>query len=247
MLLILLAEKTSLYKFKFTKIILFFTSLIFSIYNLNNLTYFISDNILREYSNILISLILLLSSFFILKKGYHTIIKVIILGSYFILLFLLLGLVLPSFYIDLTNLDLNIFLKDNLFLESLHYAFLIFYAYFLIYPISKTKFQKRDLIVSSSSHLVIYLLILAVLGKKLINLYEYPFITILKKVSLIDFVERVELYFSLNYLFCFYFFFLLVVYQLKYLLSLKIKKDKKLNLTLIILVSFIFLASLILL
>lgn len=236
--LILLAERFNIYKFKVVKVVWFFITFFVSIFVLNDITYFISDNILREYSNVLISLMLVISCFFIVNKGYHLLIKIIILASYFIFWFLILGLVLPSFYFDFANLNLNIFLKDNLVFESIYYALLMFYCYFLIYPL-RSKFQIRDLLFNSSFHLITYLIILLVLGNTLTNLYEYPFIIVFKCISLLNFIERIEIFFSLNYLFCFYFFFLLNVYQLKFLFDIKNKKAKYLILLCLLLI-FLF-------
>ena len=53
-LVILFFQKTNIYKFKFFKIFLIIFSFLFLIICLNKLTYFISDNILRNYSLIFI-------------------------------------------------------------------------------------------------------------------------------------------------------------------------------------------------
>lgn len=243
LLFILLFQKLNIRKFKITKLILLIISIIMMILSINQISYFISDNMLREYSVITISITLLLSIIILGNKGYHTIIKVILLAAYFVFFITIFGLLLNFPYVNLSNLSLNLLKTNNLFKETFYYTFLITYSYFLIYPISNTKFKIKDLIVSSSYQILLYLLIISILGFTLTNLYEYPYITIFKKVNLIDFVERVEILFSLNYLFNFYFFLLLCYYQIRNILENKIKKDKNLKTALILITLLVFLTS----
>ena len=74
------------------------------IFTLNKISSFVSDNMLREYSLISISFSLLFSVFILGNKGYHTIIKVILLATYFILFITILGLFLNFPYINISNL-----------------------------------------------------------------------------------------------------------------------------------------------
>ncbi len=241
-LFILLFEKTNIYKYKLTKFILMLISLIFLIFYLNKTTYFISDNILREYSTISISLTLLFTIFFLGNKGYHTIIKVILLAVYFIIFFLILGFATTIPYFDFSNLTTKLFLSNTLFQDSLYYMLLIIYCYFLIYPVSNTKFKTKDLLITTIYQLLTYLFIIGILSLTLTNIYEYPYITIFKKVNLIGFLERIEIIPALNYLFCFYFLLVLSFYQIKNYLK-SILKDKNLIIVLILLFILIFLVS----
>lgn len=246
LLFIFIAEKINLYHFKLTKFLMFLLANFFLIFYTNKLSYFITDNILREYSTILISFTILLTIFILAKKGYHTIIKVILLASYFLFFFSLLGVFLTLPYINIENIT-NISLKsNNLFLESLNYAFLLIYSYFLIYPITKTKFHIKDFFLSIFYQLFTFLLVIFVLGSNLTKLYQYPYIVIFKKVNLIGFIQRIEIIFSMNYLFFFFFLLLLSFYQITYFLKKYIKKDKKINFFLILITIFIFLLSTIL-
>ena len=77
-LLIMLTNNLNLTKYKLTKIIIFLISISILPIFLNKITYFISSNILRNYSGIVISFLILLTSFILIKKGYHTIIKVVL-------------------------------------------------------------------------------------------------------------------------------------------------------------------------
>ena len=246
LLFIFIAEKTNLYHFKLTKFLMFLLAIFFLIFYTNKLSYFITDNILREYSTILISFTILLTIFILVKKGYHTIIKVILLASYFLFFFSLLGVFLTLPYINIENIT-NISLKsNNLFLESLNYAFLLIYSYFLIYPITKTKFHIKDFFLSIFYQLFTFLLVIFVLGSNLTKLYQYPYIVIFKKVNLIGFIQKIKIIFSINYLFVFFFLLLLSFYQISYFLKKYIKKDKKINFFLILITIFIFFLSTIL-
>ena len=243
LLFILLFEKLNIYKYKLTKIILLFISIFFLSFYLNKVTYFISNNILREYSTIAISLILLLVIFFLGNKGYHTIIKVILLSSYFLFFILIIEHLITIPYFELNNITMNILSSNNLFKESLTYTFLIIYSYFLIYPISNTKFKTKDLVITTIYQLLTYLFIIGTLSLTLNNIFEYPYITIFKKVSLIGFIERIEIIPSFNYLFMFYFLLVLSFYQIKYNLNIVLKK-KNLKYLLVLLFILIFLISL---
>ena len=242
--IIKLFEHFNIYKYKLTKVIILILSILLLTYYLNKVTYFISDNILREYSIISITFSLLLSIFTLGNKGYHTIIKVIIISSYFILFTSLLGLILLIPYINITNINISILTFNNIFINTITYVLLIVYSYFLIYPVTKTKFKIKDLIISNIINLISILLINSILNI-LTNYLQYPYVTIFKKVNLIGFIDRVEIIFSMNYLFIFYFLLLIIYYQIFFILKNTLKK-KQLNISLSIISFIIFLFSLIL-
>ena len=243
-LFISLFEKLNLSKFKLTKFLIMIISFIYLIFNLNNITIFIGDNILREYSIVVISLTLLFLIFYLANKGYHTLIKVILLATYFIIFLIIISFLITIPYIDLSNLTINIFKTNNLFKETILYTFNLIYPYLLIYPLSNTKFKVSDFLVTMIFQILFYLLIISILGLTLESIYKYPYITIFKKVSLFGFIERIEIIPSLNYLFCFYFLLVLSYYQVLNYLSLYIKKDKNLNIIKIFIFLLIFLVSL---
>ena len=244
LLFIFLFEKLNLSKFKLTKFLIMIISFIYLIFNLNNITIFIGDNILREYSIVVISLTLLFLIFYLANKGYHTLIKVILLATYFIIFLIIISFLITIPYIDLSNLTINIFKTNNLFKETILYTFSLIYPYLLIYPLSNTKFKVSDFLVTMIFQILFYLLIISILGLTLESIYKYPYITIFKKVSLFGFIERIEIIPSLNYLFCFYFLLVLSYYQVLNYLSLYIKKDKNLNIIKIFIFLLIFLVSL---
>ncbi|MBQ8891896.1 MAG: hypothetical protein IJ068_03420 [Bacilli bacterium] len=238
-----LFEKINIYKYKLTRIILLIISCPLLSFYLNKVTYFISDNILRDYSGLVIAFTLLLSIFILGNKGYHTIIKVIIINCYFIFFITLIGLFILIPYINIQNINLSILNNNNLFNSSVTYIFYLIYSYFLIYSTTNTKFKNKDLIISSSFNIFYILLINSVLSI-ITNYVKYPYIAIFKKVNLIGFIDRIEIIFSMNNLFIFYFLLLLIYYQIYYILKNKLK-SKQLNITLSIISILVFLFSLI--
>ena len=231
-------------KFKINKIFISILSLPILIYYLNKITYFINDNILKEYSLIIITLTLLLSIFILGNKGYHTIIKVILLSSYFIIFISILGIIITIPYININNININIINNNNLLTKTIYSTFIFTYSYIIIYPITNTKFKIKDLSITTIFQILKYLYIYSILGI-LINYLKYPYITIFKKINLLNFIERIEILFSLNYLFIFYFILVLSYYQIYNILKIKINKKKYLNIILIFLYFFIFLISMI--
>lgn len=236
-LLIKLNENINITNFKYSKLVITIISFLIEIIYLNKLTYFISSNILRNYSGIIISLLLIISSLLLIKKGYHTIIKVILLSSYFFLIVTILGIVLGSFYLKAENYNFTI-IQSNLFNSSILYTFLIFYIYLLTFKLSNTKFNFKIFLISICYHLFNYLFVIGILSNTLTNLYEFSFIVIYKKINLLNFIERIEYIFSLNYLFCFYYFFVLNLYYLKSNLKIKNKKNQLIIISLISLIIF---------
>ena len=238
--LIKLLELFNIYKYKITKFILLIISCFLMPLYLSKITYFISDNILRNYSLIPITLTLILSIFILGNKGYHTIIKVIIIESYFIIFTIILGLIILVPYINIENINMSIFKTNNLFLSTLKYIFYLVYSYFLIYSPTKTNYKKTDL--SGSIFNIFCILLINSVLSLVTNYVKYPYITIFKRVNLIGFIERIEIIFSMNYLFIFYFLLLLIYYQIYSILKTKLKK-KQLNITLSIISFLIFLFS----
>ena len=239
-LLITLTNNLNLTKYKLTKIIIFLISISILPIFLNKITYFISSNILRNYSGIVISFLILLTSFILIKKGYHTIIKVVLLSSYFFIFILILGIFLSSFYLKIENYDLSIINDNNLFINSLYYGICIFYIYLICY-LKNAKFNIKTFIYSNLFNLGYYLFIIGILGNTLLNIYEYPYIVIYKKINLLNFIERIEFIFSINYLFCLFYLFTFIYFSIKN--NLIIKKNKYKSFILIVITILIFITS----
>ncbi len=240
---IFLFEKLNLKKSKLFQLLLFLGSILLNIIFLNKITFFISDNILREFSNVLLSFTLILIIALLSYKGKHTITKILLLSSYFIFFILFIGLIYNIFYFKTSNITLKVLTSKNLLLETTTYTFILIYCYFITTS-NQENFKFKNLIISNLFHFFLMIITIGILGSTLTNLYEYPYIVVFKKVSLIGFIERIEIIFSLNYLFIFNFFLFLSFYEIKAYLNNFLKKEKKLNYLFLLLLIIIFLISL---
>jgi len=220
-----LISKINIYNNIITRLFILVISIILFNIFFRETVYYISNNILKNYSLIPISLSLFISIYLITNKGFHTIIKTVLLGSYFILFILLIGIIISfinikSNYILITN--------NNLLNNTIIYSLYEIYCYILIYPITNTKFNNINLFIIKFIQIIIYITISFNLNI-LINYLDYPYIEIFKSIKLIGFIERIEIIFSLNYLFIFYFLLLFIFYQIKFIT----KKKKQLYLIII--------------
>ncbi len=244
-LIILFLKKINYSNSKIYFIVIFICSILLNTISLNKITYFISNNILREFSNILISLTLILLVLFLVYKGKKTILNVLILTSYFIFFNFILGFLANIPYLNLDYLNLDILNSKNIILETLTYTFITIYSYFLTTSFMNKEASFKSLFITSLTNIIIYILVISILSLTLTNIYLYPYLVIYKKVELIGFINRIEIIFSMNYLFCFNFFLLISFYELKNILSKFIKKEKKLNYLFLLILIFIFLFSLV--
>lgn len=225
-ILIFLYQKLNLKKYTIFKILLLFILLYLSITILNNATLFIQDNILKRYSYFLILIPFLALSIYISIKGYHTYIKTIELSSYILIIMYLLSLVLLIPYIKINNYEtLNI----NLSFNFINLSFFILIIYICINYLNNYKLNTKTYIISSLNIIFIKLLIIGILSQTLENIFKYSYISIYKKISYFDFLERLEGFFSLQYLFEYLFLLSLFVLTIKFILLNFIPKQKKTN------------------
>jgi spore germination protein KB len=189
-----------------TLTIIFLTSI-----NYNNLINFISSQYLSKTPKIIITLSFLPAIIYILNKG-----TTVIGRTVFILL------MISASFVTLTILGLIWQIKlDNLLpileqgIKNPIICSLIYVTYnitplFLLTVIPKNeisdkeKLNKRMIITYITANIIIlimFFLILSILGPNLSNLYQYPEYDVLKKVSLIGFIERTESTISLRWTF----------------------------------------------
>lgn len=169
---------------------------------LYNMLLFINYNLLDDIDLIPIGILLIATLIYIVSKGINTIIRV---GGILIFFFLLLAILSIISLIPYSN-PTNIYpLIGNNFMDvtksSIYYSMLslmpIFYL--LIIPksnIERNKVYKRYMIITyvvSSIYLLISIILtLSILGVELTSILNYPDIIVLKKISLLNFIERVE-------------------------------------------------------
>ena len=210
----------------------------FTAINYNNLIDFISSQYLSKTPQIAIALAFLPAIVYILCKG-----TTVIGRTVFILLLISASLVFLTiiglfWQIRLENIlpILENGIKNPIVCSLIYVTYNITPLFLLtVIPkneiIDKDNFNKRVIITYIIGNLVvlmIFFLTLSVLGTNLANLYQYPEYDVLKKVSLIGFIERTESTISLRW--AFYVFTITVIGILfihKYVKHVfKIKNDK---------------------
>jgi len=169
---------------------------------LYNLSLFINYNLLNDIDIIPISTLLILTVIYLVSKGINTITRVS--G---ILIFTFISLAIISF-ISLINYsspsNLYPLLTNNftnISVASIYSSIISVTPIFLLLIIPKDKIEsnkkyKRYMlityIVNAVYLLISFILILSILGIELTSILKYPDIIALQKVSLLNFIQRIE-------------------------------------------------------
>lgn len=169
---------------------------------LYNLSLFINYNLLNDIDIIPISTLLILTSIYLVSKGINTITRVS--G---ILIFTFITLSIISFITLVTySSPSNLYplLTKNfttITIGSIYSSIISVTPIFLLLIIPKDKIESNKkykkymlitYIVNSFYLLISFILILSILGIKLTSILKYPDIVALQKVSLLNFVQRIE-------------------------------------------------------
>lgn len=206
--------------------------------NYNNLIDFISSQYLSKTPHIIIALSFLPAIIYILTKGTTVIGRTVFILLIISLSFVFLTIIGLIWQIKIDNIlpILENGIKNPLMCSLIYITYNITPLFLLtIIPkneiLDKEKLNKRIIITYILANiiiLIIYFLTLSILGANLANLYQYPEYDVLKKVSLIGFIERTESTISLRW--TFYAFTLTVIGILfisKYIIhTFKIKNEK---------------------
>lgn len=196
---------------KIINIILVLGVAFFTATNYNNLINFISSQYLSKTPQIIISLSFLPAIIYILNKGTtvigRTVFILLIISTSFVFL-TIIGLI---WQIKIDNIFpiLEHGIKNPIICSLIYITYNITPLFLLtIIPkneiIDKEKLNKRIIItyiIANTIILIMFFLTLSILGTNLANLYQYPEYDVLKKVSLIGFIERTESTISLRWTF----------------------------------------------
>lgn len=206
--------------------------------NYNNLINFISSQYLSQTPQIVIALSFLPAIIYILNKGTTVIGRTIFILFLISMIFLSLTVLGLIWQIKIENLFpiLENGIKNPLICSIIYTSFNITPLFLLtVIPkneiLDKEKFNKRVIITYIFANiivLIIFSLTLLVLGANLANLYQYPEYDVLKKISLIGFIERTESIISLRWTFYVLTVTIIgILFISKYIIhSLKIKNEK---------------------
>ena len=196
---------------KIINLIIVFGISLFIATNYNNLIDFISSQYLSKTPQIIIAISFLPAIIFLAQKGTtvlgRTVFILLIISSLFVFL-TILGLI---WQIKIDNIlpILENGIKKPIICSLIYVTYNITPLFLLtIIPkneiIDKEKINKRIIITYIIANLIIlimFFITLSVLGANLANLYQYPEYDVLKKVSLIGFIERTESMISLRWTF----------------------------------------------
>lgn len=189
---------------------------------------FISFNILKNYPLIIITLCFILTSIYLSSKGYHTYIKTLEIIFYLFLFVKIVSLILVAPYINIHNITFN----TSINLHLLSISFSLLYFFFSIKYLTQDNISIKISFLSLGNALITKIITLSIIGQTLFNIYQYPYISILKKIKYFNIFERMDGILSFEYLICFLFlnsFFLLIIFKttkkivayLKYLMKNK--------------------------
>lgn len=204
------------------KIRLFISSIIIGIYTLIKISNFIKYNILPSHSLIIILICFLLLSVYLVTKGYHTFIKTVEITSYIFIVIKIISFILIIPKINISNIY-------NITIDISNYRFIYFgvaicLIYNSIYYITNNKPSIKIIGVSLINILLIKIIDILILGNKIADIYNYPYISSLKKIKYLDFIERCDGVLSFEFLISFYILLTFIFLNTKLLYNKKSQK-----------------------
>ena len=246
-ILIKLYESLKINKSMIIKFLLTIVLLLSSVFILKDITNFLESNILKDYPHFVLGLSVIIISLLLGTKGYHSFIKSLELSSYIMAFLGIASTLLLVNNIDINNFNMQLIKEANFNYHFIVISLSIFFLYLTINYLNGYNLNSKIYFGSILTTILLKLLTIGILAETLLNLYDYPYISILKRIKYLDFIERMEGVLSLQYLFYFFFLFTIIVLTIRFLLTdlFKIKKDKIVNITLSIISLFIFLISVI--
>ena len=229
-------------------ITLFIITIIFS-----KFCVFLNVNFLNEIPTLALGLFLLLVSIYAVNKGFETISRTAQLLAILSLILFVLGFVLLIYYTDVNNIK-PIFNSgiSNITKSSLLYSLSSIIPIFLLLVVPKTEvtninnYNKSVIlgyIISSVMTFLIFLITILVLGSNLVIVFEYPEYIALKQIQFFHFVERLENFISIIWIFNVFVFTTFGIYFIDEFLKFKFNisnKKSKFVLLLILVIIILF-------
>ena len=126
---IIVLEKINIKKTKIFSLIFLFILLITSIITLPTITLFITNNIAKNFTNILIGITILIIALYICFLGYHAYIKTVELSCYLLFIYIVFSIIFAIFYVKFDNL--SYLTQPTIFLDF-QYSNIIKFSFFLV-------------------------------------------------------------------------------------------------------------------
>lgn len=206
----LIKEKSIILRIKdnFPKVISFIINLILSLCALFyaamalwRIIDFLASQYLTNTPTILTSVLVIGIIFYTLIRNKEVLTRFATIVFFISLFLFILNMISLIPYIDLDNLKpfkitLNGYIKSSLYFALLFSGPLFFLTIFNKNNITDIdKFKKRYLIfygLSSITIMIIFFLVITCFGDEIISIYSYPVYMVLKKISLVSFIESIE-------------------------------------------------------
>ncbi len=201
--IILIMFFSKIKKYRLIKIILLLVSIFLLINSFIDITYFITNNLLYNYSFMVILLSLIITSYLLIKNGYHSFIKSIEIFFYFFLILKIISLFLTIPNVNFNNINNNLLIELKPNINLLFIGLIILYLHQTLFYLTNHKISKKIFLISILNPIIIKTISIMVIGINLYNLYNYPYINVLKRINYLNFIERMEGILSFEYLFCF--------------------------------------------
>lgn len=224
-------------------------SMIILNYSLTRIIGFVTYNVVSSISYYLFITAFLLVCLFAVYKGFHAIKRsafIYFLTVLFLTIITVIALfpkmnfqnVLPIFDTELTNIFRSMGLYICICLSPYFYL-----SFFDVSLTNRTIRSFKRSFILTQIFLISYLLItFSILGISITNLYPYPEVSIFKKVSFLNIIDRMESIFSLSYFLSLFTHFTITLYGVVELLQKFVKKEKR-ALTLFITCFLLFLIN----
>lgn len=247
-----LFKKPFSYVFIFFVCILFFCITVFNFINLNN---FIHSQFLNKTPIVVISIAFMISMFYMLIKGIHTITRtslILFFMSMFLYIITFLGLLglfkfdnlLPMFQAKIPD-----YFKGVSAILAYNVSPII-----LLSVIPKDMIDKKNLkktlfisyFVSIISLFIVFVTTVGIFGIELCNVYEYPEFHILKNISLFGMSAKIDSILVIQWLFDMYVFSVVCIYFIEKNISAVININKKIIyfiLSILIIISTVFVSK----
>lgn len=235
--------------------LLLFLCFLITRYLLFSICLFLEENMSMDLSLFAIYLLLLISSFFLVKEGKNTILITGIIFFFLSIFFIILSTGFSFFSINQELIYPITFSQISPKLSLYTFLFCFVPILFLLAIPKNTirnetsyqKQQKKIYLFTSIFLLFKILLFIAILGIPYLKILKYPEIHILKQISLFHFIERIEESFLLWHFLIAYFTITFLIYYIKegMLTFFHIKKEKNLllGIYLIFLFSYLFISE----